>query len=44
LFGQGLVLELNRTRVQQTQTERWDGKLPTNMCASAPIPILTPGK
>ncbi len=36
------VLELNRIQVLQTQAERWDGKLPQNMYASAPIPILNP--
>lgn len=34
------VLELNRIQVLQTQAERWDGKLPTNLYASAPIPII----
>ena len=35
------VLELNRIQVLQTQAERWDGKLPQNMYASAPIPIIS---
>jgi len=34
------ILELNRIQVLQTQAERWDGKLPTNLYGSAPIPII----
>jgi prohibitin 2 len=38
------VLELTRIQVLQTQAERWDGKLPQNLYASAPMPIINPGK
>lgn len=34
------VLELRRITVQQTQAEKWDGKLPIAIYAGAPIPFL----
>lgn len=34
------VLELRRIEVDQTKAEKWDGKLPENIYASAPIPFL----
>jgi len=34
------VLELRRIEVEQTKAQRWDGKLPTAMYGSAPIPFL----
>jgi len=36
------VLELRRIEVEQTRAERWNGQLPVNMYANAPIPYLTP--
>lgn len=35
------VLELRRIEVEKAKAERWDGKLPQNMYAGAPIPFLT---
>jgi regulator of protease activity HflC (stomatin/prohibitin superfamily) len=34
------VLELRRITVLQTQAERWNGQLPTNMYAGAPLPFM----
>ena len=34
------VLELRRIEVEHTKAERWDGKLPVNMYAGAPMPFL----
>ncbi len=38
------VLDLRRITVQQTQAEKWDGKLPDAIYAGAPIPFLNVGK
>jgi regulator of protease activity HflC (stomatin/prohibitin superfamily) len=38
------VLELRRIEVEKVKAERWDGKLPQNMYAGAPIPFLNMGK
>lgn len=38
------VLELRRIEVEKIKAERWDGKLPENMYAGAPIPFLNLGK
>lgn len=37
------VLELRRIQVDQTRAEKWDGKLPENIYAGAPIPFLNLG-
>jgi len=37
------VLELRRIEVERTKAERWDGKLPENIYASAPIPFFNVG-
>ncbi|MDR2875117.1 MAG: band 7 protein [Methylobacillus sp.] len=37
------VLELRRIEVQLEQAKRWDGQLPQNIYASAPLPILNIG-
>jgi regulator of protease activity HflC (stomatin/prohibitin superfamily) len=34
------VLELRRIEVERTKAERWNGQLPQNVYASAPIPFL----
>lgn len=34
------VLELRRITVDQTKADKWNGQLPTNIYASAPIPFL----
>ena len=34
------ALVKNSALVQLTQAERWDGKMPTNMYSSAPVPFL----
>jgi len=34
------LLELRRIEVEATRAERWDGKLPTTMYGSAPIPFI----
>lgn len=34
------VLELRRIEVEKIKAERWDGRLPQNMYAGAPIPFL----
>lgn len=34
------VLELRRIEVEKVKAERWDGKLPVNVYAGAPIPFL----
>jgi len=34
------VLELRRIEVEQTKATKWDGKLPVNIYAGAPIPFL----
>lgn len=38
------VLELRRIEVEHVKAERWDGKLPVNMYAGAPMPFLNVGK
>lgn len=38
------VLELQRIQVEQTKAEKWDGKLPEAIYASAPIPFFQAGK
>jgi regulator of protease activity HflC (stomatin/prohibitin superfamily) len=38
------VLELRRIEVERIKAERWDGKLPENMYASAPLPFLNLAK
>lgn len=38
------VLELRRIEVEKVKAERWDGKLPQNIYAGAPIPFLDVGK
>jgi prohibitin 2 len=38
------VLELRRIEVEHLKAERWDGKLPQNIYAGAPIPFLNVGK
>jgi regulator of protease activity HflC (stomatin/prohibitin superfamily) len=38
------VLELRRIEVDLERAKRWDGKLPENVYASAPIPFLNTGK
>jgi hypothetical protein len=34
------VLELRRIEVEQTKANRWNGQLPQNVYAGAPIPFL----
>lgn len=36
------VLELRRIEVEQTKATRWNGQLPQNIYAGAPIPFFTP--
>jgi len=36
------VLELRRIQVEQTKAERWNGQLPQNVYAGAPIPFFPP--
>ena len=36
------VLELRRIEVERTKAEKWDGRLPQNIYAGAPIPFFTP--
>jgi prohibitin 2 len=38
------VLELRRIEVEKAKAERWDGKLPTSIYGSAPIPFLNLAK
>ncbi|MEP7243989.1 MAG: prohibitin family protein [Gammaproteobacteria bacterium] len=38
------VLELRRIEVEQTKAARWNGQLPQNVYAGAPIPFLNVGK
>jgi regulator of protease activity HflC (stomatin/prohibitin superfamily) len=38
------VLELRRIEVERLKAERWDGKLPQNIYAGAPVPFLNVGK
>jgi prohibitin 2 len=38
------VLELRRIQVEQTKAERWNGQLPVNVYAGAPIPFFNPTK
>jgi hypothetical protein len=38
------VLELRRIEVELTKAQRWDGKLPENIYAAAPIPFINIGK
>jgi prohibitin 2 len=38
------VLELRRIEVERTKAEKWDGKLPEAIYASAPIPFLNVSK
>ena len=35
------VLELRRIEVDLEKARKWDGKLPVNMYAGAPMPLLT---
>ena len=37
------VLELRRIEVEKVKAERWDGKLPQNVYAGAPIPFFQVG-
>jgi prohibitin 2 len=37
------VLELRRIQVEQTKAERWNGQLPQNVYAGAPIPFFNTG-
>lgn len=37
------VLELRRIEVDKVKAEKWDGKLPVNIYAGAPIPFLNAG-
>ena len=34
------VLELRRIEVERAKADRWDGKLPQNVYAGAPMPFL----
>ena len=36
------VLELRRIQVEQTKADRWNGQLPQNVYAGAPIPFFNP--
>lgn len=36
------ILELQRIKVDQTRAEKWNGALPGNIYAGAPIPFFTP--
>jgi regulator of protease activity HflC (stomatin/prohibitin superfamily) len=38
------VLELRRIEVEQTKADRWNGQLPQNIYAGAPIPFLNASK
>lgn len=38
------LLELKRVEVEMEKARKWDGKLPQNLYASAPIPIMNMGK
>lgn len=38
------VLDLRRIEVEKLKAEKWDGKLPQNIYAGAPIPFLSLGK
>lgn len=38
------VLELRRIEVEKVKAERWDGKLPQNIYAGAPVPFMQVGK
>lgn len=38
------VLELRRIEVEQTKADRWNGQLPQNVYAGAPIPFFNVGK
>jgi len=38
------VLELRRIQVEQTKADRWNGQLPQNVYAGAPIPFFNPTK
>lgn len=38
------VLELRRIEVEMAKAQKWDGKLPENIYASAPIPFFQAGK
>lgn len=40
----GEVLDLRRIEVERVKAEKWDGKLPQNIYAGAPIPFLQVGK
>jgi prohibitin 2 len=37
-------LELRRIEVEQTKADRWNGQLPQNVYAGAPIPFLNVSK
>jgi prohibitin 2 len=38
------VLELRRIEVERVKAERWNGQLPQNVYAGAPIPFFNPGR
>lgn len=38
------ILDLKRIEVERVKAEKWDGKLPQNIYAGAPIPFLQVGK
>ena len=38
------ILEYSRIQVEQTKAEKWNGQLPQNIYAGAPIPFLNTGK
>jgi hypothetical protein len=38
------LLDLKRIDVEMEKAKRWDGKLPQNVYAGAPIPFLNSGK
>jgi hypothetical protein len=38
------VLELKRIDVEMAKASKWDGKLPENIYAGAPIPFFNVGK
>lgn len=40
LSAGGQLLELKRVEVEMKKAEKWDGKLPVNMYAGAPMPFL----
>ena len=38
------ILDLKRIEVERIKAEKWDGRLPQNIYAGAPIPFLQVGK